>query len=545
MNRILLLIIVVLSISWSSMATAFNSAWAQHVEQRVTRELTAIVHGYDPDAIVLVRVGLASLKELDLPGTPFNIDTATLSGTDGNLTLGSIKVQIIGKKDKISPEAKLLIQAIATVDSVVPMVTYMPTPKGFVNPKDRVTDAKDPTANEPAPAPTADNNSMGAQVRDVIKSSAGSLGSDIRQMLMIGALTVGLALIALIVVVFSLVRQATKIAQSMSNKDGASSSVAAEPVQAPRRQRDHEERSVAEQRPTASGDSSNVIRDLPIEAVIELLGDCYWGPHDGYAAFLWNRLTIEHRKKVIESSNMLAAYVASLGNTTEIDLGAHSEAVYMKGITLSHLNNEVLAEMTRKQPMLLSILPRLRVESLPFSIVEWIELNKATADSSEKLPNFAGIAPSQKRDIRVRHKYTRISVAEEETILSLRGVSVELVESVRSLAWITSIEGDPLKNLLKDFSAQDLAEALAAPQAAIDHALAHLPEKKRALTIGYMRSSAADRQSESYDALFKSIVDHLRGAGAEGQEISEDTASTTEDGAESADANGGSNGNAA
>jgi hypothetical protein len=90
------------------------------------------------------------------------------------------------------------------------------------------------------------------------------------------------------------------------------------------------------------------------------------------------------------------------------------------------------------------------------------------------------------------------------------------------VAWITSIEGEPLKDILKEFTAQEIAEALDAPQAAIDHALSHLPDKKRQLTTEYLRKGISSRQTESFDALFMSILAHLRivalGAGSESSE---------------------------
>lgn len=92
-----------------------------------------------------------------------------------------------------------------------------------------------------------------------------------------------------------------------------------------------------------------------------------------------------------------------------------------------------------------------------------------------------------------------------------------------------------MTELLKEFTAQELAEALDGPRDAIDHILNHLPDRKRQLTIEYLRQGIADRRSESFSLLFDGIIAIFRKRAQTGSGTAQETDSEA----------GGSNVNAA
>ena len=281
-------------------------------------------------------------------------------------------------------------------------------------------------------------------------------------------------------------------------------------VQASKSRKSDDQRGPTGSSQMGGGEAMEVLRSLPPEAIMEILGDCYWGSLDGYALYIWNRISVEHKRKILESSKLLSAYVVALGNVPERDLAAHGDPAYLKDLKLAHLSNDAIAELVRKKSVPLAVLPKLRVESLPLTVAEWLDLNSDKTPATDARPDFAAIPASQGRALRVLRQFTKVTPDDEEAITGMKGVDVEVIQSVRSLAWIVSIEGEPLTELLKGFTAQELAEALDAPKSAIEHTLKHLPDKKRQLTMDYMKQGIASKQSDAFNDLFTAVLQAMR-----------------------------------
>lgn len=482
---------------------AADSGRIQHIEVKLTNELTQVARGFDPDAIVIVRVGVASVNNLDLPGTPFDVSSATLSGPDGLINIQSVTITILADKSKFPDEAQLLINKIASVEGISPQILYQGRPKGFKNPSERFKDESG-AENDSSP----DRKPIGEQVRDAIQNSAGVLGTTLTQTLYIASGIIAVAVAALIAVMLIISRQAARIAKHMSESGAATQNT---PSEATPQKKAKSDAKTATQSSTPSGASNETIGALPSEAIVEIFADAYWSGTDEYASFLWKRLSFAQRKAVLSASAELAAYTTSLNGKPERDTGDHFDPFYLKGQKLHHISNEDLASLVRSQPSLLQNISKSRAESLPFTVAEWLELNRPDVNTTYTPQDFSKIKPSKRRDITFRYKFNKLTSADEEAIISLRDVDVSLMECVRSIAWASGLNGDPLSELLKDFTAQELAEALDGPRAAIDHILNHLPERKRQLTIEYLRQGIADRGSESFSLLFDGIIAIFRG----------------------------------
>jgi hypothetical protein len=523
----LMLLILMLGYAGRLLANSQSDfAMSQYIERRITNEVTEIVHGFDPNAIVIVRVTSAAIKDVELPGTPFEINETTIVRDDGVTAVGSVQVSILGNRSKITQEAIDLIAMVATVDKVKPNVLFRPLPKGFVSPNQKDKQELDDTENTKSPATTTDLSSekkeqtptLAEQMTEAAKavsglfeSKAASLGRKTKNALVATAIAIAVVIVGLIYLAFNFSSQLGKIAQAIASAATSARTASSEPaeISRPRKQSDESTTHSAANRNSGSA-SSDEIRTLPFEALLELIGDCYWGQYDGYAKHLWSRASVDTRKQLIASSPQLANYVSALNDVPEVDLGAHADPVYLRGMKISHLDNYTLAELVRRQPTLFSVFSRLRIESMGFSIEEWIEFSKNSGPASETVPDFSYFPASDAREIKMRHKFARITRKDEEAILVMRDVATEIIEGARSLAWIMSVAADPLKEILKGFTALDLAEALDAPKAAIDYVLAQLPDKKRQLTTEYLQKGVANRQSESFDALYNAMLDHLR-----------------------------------
>lgn len=137
MKKSHVLMLFIIAINIAPALCAADSGRIQHIEIKLTNELTQVARGFDPDAIVIVRVGIASVDNLDLPGTPFDVSSATLSGPDGLINIQSVTITILGDKSQFSEDAQSLISKISSIDGIKPQILYQQRPKGFKSPADR------------------------------------------------------------------------------------------------------------------------------------------------------------------------------------------------------------------------------------------------------------------------------------------------------------------------------------------------------------------------------------------------------------------------
>lgn len=238
---------------------------------------------------------------------------------------------------------------------------------------------------------------------------------------------IAFAVAALIAVMFMISRQAARIAKHMSEGSAATPNA---PAEAPAQKRTKPEAKPGVHSTPPSEASSEAIGALPPEAIVEIFADAYWAGSDDYASFLWKRLSFAQRKAVLSASSELANYTTTLNGKAERDTGDHFDPFYLKGQKLHHVSNEDLASLVRSQPALLQNISKLRAESLPFSVAEWLELNRTDINAPYTPPDFSKIKPSKRRDITFRYKFNKLTPADEEAIVSLRDVDVSLMECV-------------------------------------------------------------------------------------------------------------------
>ena len=247
------------------------------------------------------------------------------------------------------------------------------------------------------------------------------------------------------------------------------------------------------------------------ESLAAVLSDCYWCEKDAYAAYVWHRIPIEVRKGVVGSTTFLKSYVEKLLNQTVENHHYLEHPYYLNPLSINHSDNRTLTEMVRKHPVLIHKLPPMRVMSLKLTATERVRI-ELEAMKKTALPDFKTVPAGKEREL----DYVRVieldSVAEEEEVIKLTGLSLELKARIPSLQWLCDVSEEKRVQILATFSAKELASAWIGPAATLDVLSKALPESKKQDLMSALKQShqRPGRQSPVFRRMHQEAIQALR-----------------------------------
>lgn len=248
---------------------------------------------------------------------------------------------------------------------------------------------------------------------------------------------------------------------------------------------------------------------LSTESCLALLADCYWCEKDGYAAFIWDQLSVTQRMNVVTAWPALEKYIRHVQGVVPKDLGLHSDVNYLSPVAIHLFDNASLTEQVKRFPGLLRRLSPLRSDALGIGVEERLGL-QAKAGESATLPDWTSLPPSKERTLRSYPKVRLVSENGEAEAINLRELPVEAKEQFITLAWMVQLPRERVTHLLDGFSARELAQAWVGPSALLSYLSECLAPKKRELVESYRKAVAPSRDSEVFTRLHRLSMEAFR-----------------------------------
>lgn len=455
--------------------------------------LRPLVRELDPKALVYVTVRTKSL-DAELPSTPFVYRDYVLEGPEGEMLVQRIDITVYSDVTEFPPSFKKVVRELSGIFAPLTRLSVKHLPNEFssfaANLKQTREVAERGTTETRKPA----SNEVTSRWRAAWQWAAGQEGWPL------WAMTGLLAAFGCAGLFFRALRRSAREVTSTMERgiDRMAKTL---------------ERAVAD-RPSStiavtSGDTNDQrFRDFSDDAWDALLTDCYWSDEDGYAAFLWPRIPFAQRRKLLERRPFLASYASYLANVKALDLGFEREPYYHAPFPIGALDNESVAALVREAPGLILRLSSLRVASLPLGQDERLALlEDAEQRSSTALPDFASFPVSVPRPLARALPLRANETSPDKSVLAQTGeLSLPLVRSVPSLAWILRLTTEEATTILQDTTAEDLAAAWIGPEDLLAKIERLLPTPT-ARRLGELKArTTPSRTSASFRRLHQRIV---------------------------------------
>lgn len=252
--------------------------------------------------------------------------------------------------------------------------------------------------------------------------------------------------------------------------------------------------------------------ERPFEFFKAILWECYWCHEDHYAAFIWEKMPTAIKTQFFKDSALDENYINFISSLSGVDLGFAQNSYFMNPLNLDHVSNDDLGEFLKKEKALFSLLSPLRLKQIKLDLKDKIEMLKADLLDDDKKKalqkNLKDIEPSKLRSIEVVKVLDFNSTEEEEEALAM-DLDYSVMRSLPSLGWISKLAKEQIEEILKGYSAKDLAACLACPDSAKELILKHIPEKKRELVTSYQKNTLASKNHPAYKALLNTVMSEL------------------------------------
>lgn len=473
-----------------------------------------LARGFDPDAVVHVRLKTAQLSDEPLPATPFAAKSLELVA-DGAPRISSIEIDIYTSAVLPDPVKEMIIDsgrqlgAIPRINIKDPLAGYKAPLVPMLDRTPKSADTSKDASTTPDPLASLDLKleSLFSKVSTPLRPAAVAI---VAAMCAVPILILG----ALVVAILSIRKQsqtmtqhAAKLAAAIEQAAAGAGSAGGPAAFAPDRAV-----AAAAERPASAAEGEQIteaLRELSDDSVKALLFDCYWSSVDGYAGFLWRRLSIVRRREILTAEPQLKAYVDFLSGTAEVNLGLDSDPYYLSPLAINHLDNLALTEAVRRTPPLLRRLPSIRIERLTLSASERLALEGVAGGDGAPF-DLSQLAPSEARSLRKRIKIRVASDEDEEKLLAQDDPGLDAMESIPSLVWTRFLADDSLAELLLECGANDLALAWIAPQPVLSRFEQLLPERRRQMIKERAGRLKPSRANPAFEALHAKVVARIR-----------------------------------
>lgn len=269
-----------------------------------------------------------------------------------------------------------------------------------------------------------------------------------------------------------------------------------------------------------SSGNDSFLKDFSTESLHELLMDCYWCEEDEYAAFLWGKLDLANKGKLLAKDSRIGDYANYISTIEGVDKKYINETYYFNPYNISGISNINLTKLVLKFNSLFHLLPKLRVSALGIDATEKKKLmvkkfSKKDTELELHSIKWGEYITTEKRIFESVHVFNFESHDEEELFFKDPSLDISLAHSFPSLGWLILLGSRDIENVLASFSAKELAMAWDAPEVVLIKLEAMLPEKKAELLSSYREQIKASRSSSVFKQIVKLAAVKLQSTQAE------------------------------
>lgn len=465
------------------------------LEKHIETEVRKTVDLFDPKALVFVKLKPSAIEESALPSVPFKVKDLKLRERSGELTIARIEVMVFTVEKRL-PDAlvEIIRSQLGERANFIEVKTKI-LPAGILPEKAVPTTDGEKMAEAMRPMFEGTNSAIG-KLADAISSGWGEIGGIGRHGFSAAAALFAYLLLSTLVSVFKTKMLQKKVVEAVdSASEKLASAIQESSVASPIDVSYGGGSSQSSKNGLgSSGDEQSLLRTLSFDAVKELIADCYWSKEDGHAAFIWRRLDIEMRKKLVSEVTFLPEYVSFLAGASEKSINIDNEPYYLNPYRISHLDSKALTEIIRINPSIYSRVSSLRAASLMLSAQERVDIATSSDTDEVEIPRFETLAGSPLRRLD-KIVEIRVSSTEEEAGLLANDLPIAAKRGVRSLGWLLELTDDEAKSILARYTARQLAQCWVGPDDVLTRVGALLPEKKRQLLDTYVSSQIPTRDS--------------------------------------------------
>jgi hypothetical protein len=249
---------------------------------------------------------------------------------------------------------------------------------------------------------------------------------------------------------------------------------------------------------SASG-ANNGLSRLPLNAITELLADCYWCEEDTYAHWLWKTLSPEQRSETLNTLPFMKDYSLYFVQGPTLELGYHDHPYYLRPSSCAHLSMAAVNKSLKEDLGLWKQLSPIRQSHTNINLESKL---KAMQSTSKTAPDWSKIPATASRILKTKAAWGDISLTDESLLYSNPTlVPVAMKENIRSLVWLAHKDRGVIEKILSKYDARSLASAWIGSEEILKKLEEGLPEKKLKLLQTYRERSPATRLSEVYQEL--------------------------------------------
>jgi len=441
-----------------------------HLEDTIRTRIEDVFHLYDDKAKVLIHFDYKSFSGF-LPGTNVESKMASPDRIEpGDIT--KLYVEIYSELDKIPPEAKTVVMHVIPFEATKVSVEYKQLKPQF-----------------PQGVPHAiDSQSLAAIAQNSV-SSLGKVFGVVLFLTMISFLFYAIYSNYIKMKEFKLqvgaLTQALTQALAESGMGGGSRSMPQE---------------AKAQTISVQTGEEKIFEKFPKESLKEIFADCYWAKADGYATWLWKKISSEQKSLLLEGLPFMKDYSLSFLQTSPKEQTEHDHPYYLNPSPLALTSQEDLSQMVKANPGLWRRLSPLRQKNLTLGLEEKIQAMSSPADATKPV----SYPKSTLRQLHTAQHWGHLSEADENALYQNPNlIPDEMKPTIQSLVWLAQKDVGFIKTTLEKYDARSLASAWVGPTEVLEKLEKTLPEKKVRLLQTYKSKIPATRDSEVYQSLVK------------------------------------------
>ena len=251
---------------------------------------------------------------------------------------------------------------------------------------------------------------------------------------------------------------------------------------------------------SGGGKDALSLKNLQLESLKELFGDCYWCHEDGYAHWLWKNIESSQKKSLMEQFSLMKNYSLYFVSVSAREMSYHEHPFYLDPQGLLWTSQEDLAAQIRHDYSLWHFLSPMRQQNLPFSLEE--RLLAIQTKPEGKKSSFDHKQQSPQRTLEAKLAWGEISSEDEAALFQHpEMVPASLRENIQSLVWLAQKDDAFIQKTLSRYDARSLASAWVGPAAVLQKLESQLPEKKLKLLLNYREKTIPSRHSDAYTSL--------------------------------------------
>ncbi len=479
----------------ASQASALSLTDKTQMETSLENSLTQIVKSYDENAFVIVSIKSSIVGVQDLPLLPFVIEDSSALAAQSNTNLGKAQIQIFASEEPPSNLRAMIQNIVKQKNLQIGSINY----QNQVRVPKVIEPEKKPELEAPKPLENPSTLDF-KKMTDILQKGFDTVSNMSQKLMMIvGALS--LTFLLLVFLILSELKRGSKTTGSVLQSGFSTLVSSLEQAQG-------NSRSEATAAAMATNSS---IKDsqYSITHLTAALCDCYWSETDSYASYIWRNMTVQQKETTIQTHTWLKDYAVSLSNVVPEDLGFLEDSYYLSPLPIEKISNTELKNILDQTPSMYHLLPQVRAEKLSLTLKERIELmnsSRAPFDISiiQKAPE------SPKRMLEFEQTLNVTDEAEELEILNDVDSGLTLVKRVPSLGWLLRLTPTEQADILKPYSAKDLASAWVGPIEVLEQISKNIPEKKYQMMLSYSQKLKASRNNPVFKSIHKATVQILK-----------------------------------